>query len=530
TENLKKLVSGADGFQKTNSSNASVRHYMNTLFNIMRGGTFAKNYTVKTADFRKYVSQINKEVFRIFENKLLKLPAEISFSDLQKMAGETGDADFIRIAGEYLPLIFSRRHGDPSRPWNLFSIETKNEDGSPKYNYEGNWRDIFQNWEALSYAYPEFIESFISRFVNATTADGYNPYRIMRNGIDWEAPDPEDPWAYIGYWGDHQIIYLQKLLELSENFHPGKLDELLTREVFVYANVPYRIKAWEELVKNPKDTVIFDHALHRRIGEQTFTLGADARLLKFKNGDEIYKVNLTEKILVTWLSKLSNFIPEAGIWMNTQRPEWNDANNALVGNGCSMVTLYYLRRFLVFWLKKLNSTSIAEMEISVEVDAMFMQIFAFLEESKGLLQKDFTPAERRSVAKFLGKAHSNYRLEIYNNGFSGEKTMVKNHELIDFAKICLQYIDQSIKANKRPDGLYHAYNLISFKEKGITIRHLYEMLEGQVAVLSSGILSPEESLAVLDSLKESAIYRPDQYSYMLYPDRQLPRFIEKNNI
>ncbi len=63
-------------------------------------------------------------------------------------------------------------------------------------------------------------------------------------------------------------------------------------------------------------------------------------------------VNLTEKILVTLLAKLSNFIPEAGIWLNTQRPEWNDANNALVGNGVSMVTLYYLRRFLKFWSER----------------------------------------------------------------------------------------------------------------------------------------------------------------------------------
>ena len=50
-----------------------------------------------------------------------------------------------------------------------------------------------------------------------------------------------------------------------------------------------------------------------------------------------------------YLAKISNFIPEGGIWMNTQRPEWNDANNALVGNGVSMVTLYYLRRFLNFF-------------------------------------------------------------------------------------------------------------------------------------------------------------------------------------
>ena len=56
------------------------------------------------------------------------------------------------------------------------------------------------------------------------------------------------------------------------------------------------------------------------------------------------------------------------------------------------------------------------------------------------------------------------------------------------------------------------------------------MLEGQVAVLSSGILTPEESLEVLDALKASKLFREDQYSYILYPDRKLPRFVEKNNI
>ncbi len=41
-------------------------------------------------------------------------------------------------------------------------------------------------------------------------------------------------------------------------------------------------------------------------------------------------------------------MPDGGIWMNTQRPEWNDANNALVGRGLSVVTLAYLRRYLAF--------------------------------------------------------------------------------------------------------------------------------------------------------------------------------------
>jgi hypothetical protein len=56
------------------------------------------------------------------------------------------------------------------------------------------------------------------------------------------------------------------------------------------------------------------------------------------------------------------------------------------------------------------------------------------------------------------------------------------------------------------------------------------MLEGQVAVLSSGYLTAEESLELLVALKHSAMYRADQHSYLLYPNRQLPRFVERNNI
>ena len=80
--------------------------------------------------------------------------------------------------------------------------------------------------------------------------------------------------------------------------------------------------------------------------------------------DLLLKLNFIEKILATSLAKLSNFIPEGGIWMNTQRPEWNDANNALVGNGVSMVTLYYLRRFFNFFEDLLSTTTVEEVEIS----------------------------------------------------------------------------------------------------------------------------------------------------------------------
>ncbi|OFX90003.1 MAG: hypothetical protein A2W99_08400 [Bacteroidetes bacterium GWF2_33_16] len=530
TTSLKRMVSCADGFQMTDTDLCYARHYSNTMYNSMRGGVFANNYFVETSDYKNYLKQINRMVSKEFQSWLNQLPEKILYPDLIKLVKETGNDNLQRISYEYLPLTFSRRHGDPSRPWNIFSIETKNDDGSVKYNYEGNWRDIFQNWEALSYSYPEFVEGMICKFVNASTLDGYNPYRIMRNGIDWECPDPKDPWAYIGYWGDHQIIYLQKLLEISTNFHPERLDDFLVNEIFTYANVPYQIKSFDEIIKNPKNTITFNEELNTQIKSEVEYLGADARLLKRAKTDHIYRVNLTEKILVTLLTKLSNFIPEAGIWLNTQRPEWNDANNALVGNGTSMVTLYYLRRFLKFWEAKFNNVSINDISISDKVATLFYSVFSFLDENSNLVNNGFSDEDRGKFANFLGKAHSKYRNEIYMYSFTGEKKQIKVDELLAFTRLCLKYIDHSIIINKREDGLYHAYNLITIRKNKISIRHLYEMLEGQVAILSAGFLSPQESLEVLDSLKNSKMFRHDQYSYMLYPDRKLPLFVEKNVI
>eukprot|EP00997_Jenningsia_sp_PLL12_P008966 NODE_582_length_1586_cov_958.108653_g478_i0.p1 GENE.NODE_582_length_1586_cov_958.108653_g478_i0~~NODE_582_length_1586_cov_958.108653_g478_i0.p1 ORF type:complete len:344 (-),score=95.10 NODE_582_length_1586_cov_958.108653_g478_i0:256-1287(-) len=56
------------------------------------------------------------------------------------------------------------------------------------------------------------------------------------------------------------------------------------------------------------------------------------------------------------------------------------------------------------------------------------------------------------------------------------------------------------------------------------------MLEGQNAVLSSGRVLGAEAVKLLQSLRNSAMYRADQNSYTLYPDRQLKGFLEKARI
>ena len=103
--------------------------------------------------------------------------------------------------------------------------------------------------------------------------------------------------------------------------------------------------------------------------------------------------------------------------------------------------------------------------------------------------------------------------------------------LLAFLDSTRAVLEATIRSSRRPEGLYHAYNLIRWYKPGeISIRRLYEMLEGQVAVLSSGFLSASESLEVLAALKRSAMYRADQHSYLLYPNRQLPCFVDRNNI
>ena len=530
SENLEKIIASADGNQLTADELSTSRHFANVLFNVMRGGIFEQNYQVRKNDLYSFLVNANQPIIENQTGFLNSLKDKLNYSELLKLAGQSENPDIIRLCYEYLPLTFSRRHGDPSRPWNWFSIDGRNHDGTRKLGFQGNWRDIFQNWEALSLSYPEYLESMVCKFVNASTFDGYNPYRITRKGIDWEELDPADPWSNIGYWGDHQIIYLLKLLKNTKNHHPEKLLRFLIKDIFSYANVPYKIKPYEDLLKNPHNTIEFDEKLNDIIKQRVNQIGSDGKLVWTKL-KKVHHVNLTEKLLVTSLAKLTNFIPGGGIWMNTQRPEWNDANNALVGFGISMVTVYYLRKFQVFCLDLFKSLDVPDVKIADEVAELLDRINAVFQNYKYILDEEISDKNRKSVLDELGKAGSEYRGKIYTSGFTGKRKAVKIIDLIEFLEISIKYIDATIKSNKRNDNLYHAYNLMSYESKSkIKIRSLHEMLEGQVAVISSGLLPAGEIVEVLDALKQSTLFRQDQFSYILYPDRRLPSFLEKNNI
>ena len=400
-------------------------------------------------------------------------------------------------------------------------------DGNPILNYEGNWRDIFQNWEALAMSYPSYIPNMTAKFLNAMTADGFNPYRISRAGVDWECPEPENPWAQYGYWGDHQVIYLQKFLELWNKTDSESFKKSLNDCLYTSANIPYRLKSYKEILESPHSSITFDKALSDTLINNSKSYGSDAKLVM--DGKQPALVSFTAKLLQIVIAKTANLVPGGGIWMNTQRPEWNDANNALAGWGLSVVTLCYLHRMLSFLIDIYSKTEIKSFSLPKALYDCFTALTELYKTTdfKKAIDDD---AERKAFTDKAGIIFETERNELYKNGYSAGKVEIQATEIVSSLKAMLAMVMDSIRANKRADGLYHTYNTMIASDSGMKIVRLQEMLEGQVAILSAGLLDSAETLEVLDALKKSPLFESRQESYILYPNKNLPAFTEKNNI
>ncbi|MBF9017428.1 MULTISPECIES: hypothetical protein [unclassified Oceanispirochaeta] len=528
TEKLLQIIGRNDGLQISGREMSAVHHEANVLFNVMRGGYPVNLEEISRDKFLKYFYQRNRTLPEEEMIRLRNLPKSMTLQNLLDCAAAASHPDLKRIVGEYLPLTFSRRHGDPSRPWNYFNIDPVSEDGSPEIGYEGNWRDIFQNWEAMVRSFPQFAFTTIRLFLNSTTADGYNPYRITSSGVDWEKPNEDDPWSNIGYWSDHQIIYLTKLLEIEEDHFPGRLLEMMNLDEFVHVDVPYRIKPLQDILQDPRNTIEFDYEKDRKLTDLKQNIGADGSLLRYAEG-EIVQVSMVEKLLVLILAKMVNFIPGGGIWMNTQRPEWNDANNALVGYGLSMVTLTYLDRFVSFLLTIMEGWEESCL-LHKNTRELFTGIESVLLENECSLQDGFSDESRRNILMQLGTAGSDYRDQLYSQSYSMEKVQIDSSRIYSFMSLIRKFLKSSIDENFREDGLFNSYNRLNIGRDAAGIAHLYEMLEGQVAILSSPELSVEQAVGILEKMPVSPLFREDQNSYMLYPNRDLAGFLKKNRI
>ncbi|HET9820332.1 MAG TPA: hypothetical protein VFQ16_00765, partial [Burkholderiaceae bacterium] len=524
TAGLDELLARADAFQASGRTMAAAHHRANVLFNIMRGGVFVDGTRFDRDDLLAFARHRHRATGEALARALADAPVVLD-REAALAAARSLSPQAERLVLGYLPLTFSRRHGDPSRPWNRFTVRVRGEDGRRLVNYEGNWRDIFQNWEALVPSEPGYVGSMIAVFLGAMTPDGYNPYRIARDGIDWEVEDPADPWSHIGYWGDHQVIYLLKLMEAAHSRDPALLADFWDRALFGFADVPYRLKPHAEQVAQPKATLRFDHAAHRAAHERAARIGSDGLLVCDARGEPVL-ATLGEKLAIIVLAKAGSLVPGGGLWLHTQRPEWNDANNALVGNGLSVVTLAYLRRFLTF---------LADLPAAQRAFACAAATLEALQRFQALVRA--TPASavdddagRRAFLDGAGALLDAWRGEAYRGAAGREPAQAPAGLLAALARDLLPLVDASLRRCRRDDGLYDSYNLVTFGAGRAAVAPLYPMLEGQVALLSCGLLSPAEALRLLEALFASPLYSARHGTFLLYPDRALPGFLERNRL
>jgi hypothetical protein len=518
------IVQGADALQESADHCATVHHFANVLFNVMRGGVCLEEHRVALDEVAAFVAARNRVAAERLPALVASLPPVAEIAALK--AAVRSDGDLSRLVAEYLPLSFSRRHGDPSRPWNTFDIRGYRS-GRWEVGYEGNWRDVFQNWETLLHSYPEYIESVIAKFLNASTVDGFNPYRINDAGVEWEVPE-EAAWSNFGYWGDHQIVYLHRLLELSRRFHPGELQDGLDRVWLSYADTPYRLNPYPDIVADPKHTITFDHERLAAIERRIAGVGGDGLLVPGDAGTDVRLASLAEKLFVPVLSKLSNLVAGSGIWMNTQRPEWNDANNALVGNGVSAVTLMHVRDYVVFIDRLLAEATIEKVTIGGAVVGWITELRRVFEDRAAVAAAETVdPADRRALLDALGTAFSGYRSVAYESG-PGRPVQVEIESLRGLFEAAMPFLDQAARNARRSDGLVESYWLLHLAEGRAEVEPLEEMLEGQVAALGCCDIGGAGARKLIDAMFESRLYRPDQHTFMLYPNRRIPPFWEKN--
>ena len=230
---------------------------MNVLFNLLRGGTVAMaTPSSERTSLSSAIQETNgRRSGRSVRGESPVLPETLTLQALKTWAAESKCPDYQRLALEYLPITFSRRHGDPSRPWNQFDIKIHNGMAALTSTMRvigGTSSEL----GSIKPCYPGFIESMICKFLNATTADGYNPYRLTSLGIDWEAPNPDDPWSNMVTGAIIKSSICSNSLSYPTIYIPMASRICSWHLSLVMPTYPTGF-AYDDLLKDPRDSIEF---------------------------------------------------------------------------------------------------------------------------------------------------------------------------------------------------------------------------------------------------------------------------------
>lgn len=449
------------------------------------------------------------------------------------------------VLGDKVIHLFSRKHGDPERDYNFFSIA---DEFFSQGN--GNFRDVCQNRRSDVVFCPEAGSVNINLFFSLVQADGFNPLEVRgatfspksekKNEFDKLIKSCEnysplevlcrDPFtageaintihrqsvsvprgdvmAFVvdllalcdqnieasyneGYWSDHWT-YLMDLVDSYREVFPDRLCALLQGERTVrFFESPVRVLPRREAYVMSSGRLRQFRSLEHLDGKP------QKAWLKDYSG-KIVTVTLFEKMLAIAAIKFASLDSHGmGIEMNGGRPGWNDAMNGLPGLfGSGMSETLELVRLLEFIKANAASCSLPE------------EIAELLEKCVSSLEAADDFKRWNEVAGFVEA----YRDRL-QSGLSGAEKPYTAETLVAYAEKMLDKLNKGIaKAEKLGGGLMPTYLIFEAEgldetgfPTGFSVQALPHFLEGPTRQLKI-LHDKEKAREMYDKIKASDIY------------------------
>lgn len=460
--------------------------------------------------------------------------------------------------------VFSRKHGDPERDYNFFSL-------APEFYSQGNgnFRDVNQNRRSDVLFTPESGLFNVKMFMSLLQLDGYNPLGVQGTTFTIEASAVDELMGeYVlegqeklrgvlsgkftpgsvamkilleeirlgvgeeefiarlleaseqhieavygeGYWSDHWT-YNFDLVESYVSVYPDKIEEMLFEdETYQYYESPVHVlPRHEKYGRTEKGTI----RQYGAIEEEKHSKRFDQSNWRTVRG-KIYQASLAQKLFHHVMIKFTTLDPFGmGMEMEADRPGWNDAMNGLPGVfGSGMSETVELVRVVRF-LKKNLTKPVRILEVShllygglKELLSRELSLFerwdamaSLREEFRERIREDIDGNEVLLEAK-EASAFLERVEEILMDGITRAKSL---HDGVLPTYLSYKVSEYEVLEGRTPYGLQR------IRVRGFELEKLPFFLEGPARYFKIG--TEEENRALYHHIRSSGIYDPILKTY-----------------
>lgn len=391
--------------------------------------------------------------------------------------------------------LFSRKHGDPERDYNFFSIAAE------YYSQgNGNFRDVSQNRRNDVFFNKNVGDFNVKTFFSLIQADGYNPLEVRPSLFNVMEGKEDEVNSYVEKSIDGDA---SKILEIvAGKFTPGQISNTIARNQIkltiddgefianILNNCDQNIEAgfnegywsdhWDynmDLVDNylsvfpdKKDEMLFGDATYKFYDSVAVVVPRDEKYVINKKGDvrqygmdvedeeklqrpgfnkwatnwmktkdeNIYYTTCAVKMIVLALSKFAQLdVDGIGVEMEGGKPGWNDAMNGLPGLfGSGTPETFELKRLINFIIKNFGTEG--EVVMPKEIADYLEAVNDALGEYNDGKLDDFAYWDKVATIREDYRA----KIKLY---FSGEETSVSKAHIKEVFENFANKIEKGIK-------------------------------------------------------------------------------------